>query len=88
MVGDFERHLVHVPAGEGGASCSSSGSTIGNLDAPARQALLAQIRALCGRGDRLLLGMDLVKDVGVLEAAYNDAAGVTAALQPQHTAGA
>jgi L-histidine N-alpha-methyltransferase len=56
------------------------GSTIGNLDAPARQSLLAQVRSLLRRGDRLLLGVDLVKDPAVLEAAYNDAAGVTAAF--------
>src|SRR3989441_10224948 len=53
------------------------GSTIGNFDPPARRTLLIQIRRLLGPGGRLLLGIDLVKDRGVLEAAYNDAAGVT-----------
>src|SRR5262249_51677725 len=33
-----------------------------------------------GRGSALIIGVDLVKDVGVLNAAYNDAAGVTAAF--------
>ncbi len=78
VVGDFERHLVHVPAPSGRRLVLFLGSTIGNLDAPARQALLAQVRGLLRRGDRLLLGVDLVKDPSVLEAAYNDAAGVTA----------
>ena len=78
VVGDFERHLVHVPAPSGRRLVLFLGSTIGNLDAPARQALLLQIRGLLRRGDRLLLGVDLVKGVAVLEAAYNDAAGVTA----------
>ncbi|HEU5323682.1 MAG TPA: L-histidine N(alpha)-methyltransferase, partial [Methylomirabilota bacterium] len=78
VIGDFERHLVHVPAPSGRRLVLFLGSTIGNLDAPARQALLAQVRGLLGRGDRLLLGVDLVKDPAVLEAAYNDAAGVTA----------
>ena len=78
VVGDFERHLVHVPPPSGRRLVLFLGSTIGNLDAPARQALLAQVRGLLRRGDRLLLGVDLVKDRTVLEAAYNDAAGVTA----------
>ena len=78
IIGDFERHLVHVPAPGGRRLVLFLGSTIGNLDAPARQALLGQVRGLLRRGDRLLLGVDLVKDTAVLEAAYNDAAGVTA----------
>jgi L-histidine N-alpha-methyltransferase len=78
IIGDFERHLVHVPAPSGRRLVLFLGSTIGNLDAPARHALLAQVRGLLRRGDRLLLGVDLVKDPAVLEAAYNDAAGVTA----------
>jgi L-histidine N-alpha-methyltransferase len=80
VVGDFERHLVHVPPPSGRRLVLFLGSTIGNLDAPARQALLDQVRGLLRRGDRLLLGVDLVKDRAVLEAAYNDAAGVTAAF--------
>jgi L-histidine N-alpha-methyltransferase len=78
VIGDFERHLLHVPAPSGRRLVLFLGSTIGNLDAPARQALLDQVRGLLCRGDRLLLGVDLVKDPAVLEAAYNDAAGVTA----------
>ena len=80
VIGDFERHLVHVPAPSGRRLVLFLGSTIGNLDAPARQALLGQVRGLLAGGDRLLLGVDLVKDAAVLEAAYNDAAGVTAAF--------
>jgi L-histidine N-alpha-methyltransferase len=78
VVGDFERHLPHVPAPAGRRLVLFLGSTIGNLDPPARQALLTQVRELLRRGDRLLLGVDLVKDRADLEAAYNDAAGVTA----------
>jgi L-histidine N-alpha-methyltransferase len=80
VIGDFERHLVHVPAARGRRLVLFLGSTIGNLDAPARRALLRRVRGLLRRGDRLLLGVDLVKDPAVLEAAYNDAAGVTAAF--------
>jgi dimethylhistidine N-methyltransferase len=57
-----------------------SGSTIGNLE---RADAVAFLRTLCERlnpGDALLLGVDLVKDPAVLHAAYNDAAGITAAF--------
>lgn len=77
LVGDFERHLGRVPAPAGRRLVFFSGSTIGNLDRPARHALLREVRRLLGPGDRFLLGVDLVKDVARLEAAYNDAAGVT-----------
>lgn len=54
------------------------GSSIGNLDDPELGAFLGELAASLSPGDHFLLGIDLVKDVGALEAAYNDAAGVTA----------
>jgi L-histidine N-alpha-methyltransferase len=54
------------------------GSTIGNFAPDAAQRLLARIRATLRPTDRFLLGVDLVKDVATLEAAYNDSRGVTA----------
>lgn len=54
------------------------GSTIGNFDPEAARDLLTRIRATLRPTDRLLLGVDLIKDVAVLHAAYNDARGVTA----------
>ncbi|HSE05207.1 MAG TPA: L-histidine N(alpha)-methyltransferase [Methylomirabilota bacterium] len=78
VVGDFERDLAHVPPPCGRRLALFLGSTIGNLDAPERGRLLAGLRGILpARGDRLLLGVDLVKDVKLLEAAYDDAAGVT-----------
>ena len=56
------------------------GSTIGNFDAPAARALLGRVRRVMRPFDRLLLGTDLRKARGVVEAAYNDARGVTAAF--------
>jgi L-histidine Nalpha-methyltransferase len=56
------------------------GGTIGNFTPVAGAALLRRARACMESGDRFLLGADLVKDVGVLEAAYNDSRGVTAAF--------
>ena len=54
------------------------GSTIGNFEPAAARDLLRRIRATLRPTDRLLLGVDLIKDPGVLHAAYNDARGVTA----------
>ena len=56
------------------------GSTLGNFAPPEAVALLRHMRRLAGRGGALLIGFDLRKDVGVLERAYDDAAGVTAAF--------
>jgi L-histidine Nalpha-methyltransferase len=78
VVGDFERHLDRVPPATGRRLIAFLGSTIGNLDAAARQRLLVELRTLLGDGDRLLLGMDLVKNLAALHAAYDDAEGVTA----------
>jgi dimethylhistidine N-methyltransferase len=57
-----------------------SGSTIGNFDHPEAIALLAGIARLCGPGGGLLIGVDLKKDPRILEPAYNDRLGVTAAF--------
>jgi len=54
------------------------GSTIGNLDDDARARFLSGIRAVLEPGDAFLVGVDLVKDPGDLNAAYNDSAGVSA----------
>jgi dimethylhistidine N-methyltransferase len=56
------------------------GSTIGNFTPEESVALFRQTAALCGRGGGLLLGADLRKDRRVLEDAYNDRLGVTAAF--------
>jgi L-histidine N-alpha-methyltransferase len=54
------------------------GSTIGNFSSPHAERLLARMRADLDTNDRILLGVDLIKDPLVLEAAYNDKAQVTA----------
>ena len=56
------------------------GSSIGNFDPPDAVALLSHIRHLCHNDGGLLIGIDLVKDPAILEAAYNDELGVTAAF--------
>ena len=54
------------------------GSTIGNMVARTAVDLLRTMRETLGESAQLLIGMDLIKDPAVLEAAYDDAGGVTA----------
>jgi dimethylhistidine N-methyltransferase len=56
------------------------GSTLGNLDESEARTLLQGCRQLLGDRGRLILGIDLVKDPAVLERAYSDKKGVTAAF--------
>ena len=82
VVGDFFSDLGLVPAPESDAPriVALLGSTIGNFVGEERHELLARIRGLLRPQDHFLLGADLVKDPAVLEAAYDDSAGVTAAF--------
>ena len=77
VVGDFERHLAHVP-GSGHRTVAFLGGTIGNFAPAPRARFLAALAATLRPGETLLLGTDLVKDEGRLVRAYDDAAGVTA----------
>jgi L-histidine N-alpha-methyltransferase len=79
VIGDFQRHLDRVPRADGAPRLVALlGGTIGNFPPGTRRGLLRQIGALLREDDRLLLGTDLVKDPAVIEAAYDDAQGVTA----------
>jgi len=79
VVGDFHLHADLVPA-EGRRLVAFLGSTIGNLLPEQRRRFLFDLDCTLDHGDRLLLGTDLVKDRARLVAAYDDAAGVTAAF--------
>jgi dimethylhistidine N-methyltransferase len=54
------------------------GSTIGNLEPEIAADFLRRVCRLCGKSGGLIIGVDLQKDRAVLEAAYNDSAGITA----------
>jgi L-histidine Nalpha-methyltransferase len=77
VVGDFTLDLHTIPHA-GRRLVAFLGGTIGNLLPDARAQFLDDVAAMLGPDDHLLLGTDLVKDVTRLEAAYDDARGVTA----------
>jgi L-histidine Nalpha-methyltransferase len=79
VVGDFNEHvrfLPRTPAG-GPTLVAFLGSTIGNFDQDERSRFFTALRLVLRPGDWFLLGADLVKSKRRLDAAYNDAAGVT-----------
>ncbi|HYC67849.1 ergothioneine biosynthesis protein EgtB [Brevundimonas sp.] len=81
LVGDF-LHLAALPEGIGAGRRVGffPGSTIGNLHPAEAEAFLSAARRQLGAGALFILGVDLVKSPDVLVAAYDDAAGVTAAF--------
>jgi L-histidine N-alpha-methyltransferase len=91
VAADFEQYLGVPPAAGAGVTADGDagdgprlvaflGSTIGNMVPAERGVFLRRVRAGLRPGDAFLLGTDLVKDPAVLVAAYDDAAGVTAAF--------
>lgn len=67
---DFDNRIAFFP-----------GSTIGNFEPPTQRRILANIVCALGQGGSLVIGVDKKNGRAVLEAAYNDAAGVTAAFE-------
>ncbi len=78
VIGDFERHLDRLPEPAGPRIVAFLGGTIGNFPPGSRRRFLRGIGRMLAPCDHLLLGTDLVKDPRVLQAAYDDDAGVTA----------
>lgn len=79
LVADFT-HGLDLPLTPGPRLVAFLGGTIGNLLPEERREFLRAVRGMLTPGDALLLGTDLVKDEATLVAAYDDAAGVTAAF--------
>jgi len=77
--GDFQADLERLGPG-GGRLVVLLAGTIGNLEPAALPGFLRAVAARLEPGDGFLVGVDLVKDRRVLERAYNDSAGVTAAF--------
>lgn len=85
LQGDFTRphetrHLVDRVAAQGPVLLFFPGSTLGNFESGAAAKLVAEAGEGLPPGTPFLLGVDLIKERAQLEAAYDDAAGVTAAF--------
>ncbi|HEX2098663.1 MAG TPA: L-histidine N(alpha)-methyltransferase [Rubrobacteraceae bacterium] len=85
FVGDFELSLERLLAHSRQANESRRlvvflGGTIGNFTPERRREFLSTLRAGLKKGDYVLVGVDLIKDPRVLEAAYADMVGITAAF--------
>jgi L-histidine Nalpha-methyltransferase len=79
VVGDFEHHVSLLPR-DGRRLIAFLGGTIGNFKPEQRAPFLREVARQMSPTDSFLLGTDLVKDIPRLEAAYNDAQGITAAF--------
>lgn len=76
---DFTQQMQMPPTAPKGTHVAFfPGSSIGNFDPEGAVGFLQSIAELVGEGGYLLIGVDLKKDRLLLEAAYDDAAGITA----------
>jgi len=84
ICGDFRRPSLllrpYLPPSDERTIILFLGSSIGNLDPAAAGAMLADLRTALAPGDALFLGADLRKSPSILEPAYDDPLGVTAAF--------
>jgi L-histidine N-alpha-methyltransferase len=79
LIADFLKHLSAIPGNINRLFCFF-GSTLGNLTRKQSVQFLLDLKDIMKPGDQLLIGLDMVKDVKVLENAYNDNQGITAAF--------
>jgi L-histidine N-alpha-methyltransferase len=78
IVADYTHQIPDLNSLPGRKLVLFIGSTIGNFEPDEAMAFLKNVHDSLQPGDALLIGFDLIKDAGVLHAAYNDAQGVTA----------
>jgi L-histidine N-alpha-methyltransferase len=78
LVGDYHAGLGNLPKIDGTRLFIFLGSTIGNFTPEETDIFFSEIRQTMQAGDYFLLGADRVKEKTVLDAAYNDAQGITA----------
>ncbi|MBD3346050.1 MAG: L-histidine N(alpha)-methyltransferase [Chitinivibrionales bacterium] len=79
LIADFLTQLHMIPSGARRFFCFF-GSTLGNLERDQALSFCTAVASVMQPGDMLLLGLDMVKDRSVLEAAYNDSRNITAAF--------
>lgn len=78
LVGDYSAGLDNLPASKGSRLFVFLGGTIGNFNRDEARSFIREIKSTMQAGEHLLMGVDRIKDTEVLNAAYNDAHGVTA----------
>jgi len=76
VIADFITGLGRVPPGKNRLFCFL-GSTAGNMEREGASMFFRSLGNIMEQGDRLLFGVDMVKDKTVLENAYNDKKGIT-----------
>lgn len=77
LLADFMKHLDSLPGNSPRLICFF-GSTLGNLTRKQANEFLLGLKNIMNLGDKLLLGLDMVKDPEILHKAYNDKQGITA----------
>jgi L-histidine Nalpha-methyltransferase len=81
LIGTYTQGLQHLPSTIAPQRIICFlGSTLGNLSPKECEQFFAEVRAALQPEDYFLLGIDLQKSISILEAAYNDAQGITAAF--------
>lgn len=80
LVGDYNISLSDVPSDQGRRLYIFLGGTIGNFTEQQAIDFLTKVRKQLAKHDYLLLGLDRVKEKPILDAAYNDKQGHTAAF--------
>jgi L-histidine Nalpha-methyltransferase len=78
IAADYSHELPDLRSRPGQKLVLFIGSTIGNFEPEEARDFLKRLAGALQPGDALLLGFDMVKDTQMLQAAYNDAAGITA----------
>ncbi len=76
----YEEGIEMIDKTDGSILLVWLGSSIGNYEPKAARKFLAELCQTLSPGDSLLLGVDMIKDRAILEAAYNDSSGMTAAF--------
>ncbi|WP_135609686.1 L-histidine N(alpha)-methyltransferase [Methanococcoides sp. AM1] len=77
ITADFLEHIEKIPGKRKRFFCFF-GSTIGNFTEARAMEFMTDLGKVMNKNDRLLLGVDMVKDIGIIEKAYNDSKGITA----------
>lgn len=77
VTADFLEHMEKIPGNRRRFFCFF-GSTIGNLNKEKSMEFMGNLGEVMNANDRLIIGIDMVKDIDVIERAYNDDQGVTA----------